>query len=117
VTVSQKDRGSLPRVVVQVPEVDDYSGDAWCPMCNHPLETVSTPDVPMHLLKDDLGGERRTVSVYGHQCDRHRVDRVVLPLPATFAPETYCAVDATIDGEAISVAVPQVLLQEVDDAE
>lgn len=111
--------GVRPRLAIDVPEVDDYTEGAWCPRCNRALHAIGTPRVPVDLLVDDelalalqdAGVE--DVPAFGWRCDRHRTT-VVLPAPYAIAPDPYRPVDATLDGDETTLAVPAPFLSDYD---
>lgn len=109
------DLGLRPRVAVVVPEVDAYTEGVRCPRCQREHHTVGTPGVPVEIVADDelvvalQADDVDELPVFGWRCDRHRVD-VVLPAPFAIAPEPYRPVEATLDGEDLTLAVPAPVL-------
>lgn len=113
--------GVSPDIAVDIPDVDDYEEGAWCPRCNQRLVAVGTPQVPISLLVDDQlvlelqEADVETIPAFGWKCDRHRLD-IVLPAPHVVAPDRYEPVDADFDGDEITLAVPEPVLEEVTDS-
>jgi len=111
--------GVRPRLAIELPEVDDYTEGAWCPRCNRELHAIGTPGVPVELLVDDelvlalQDDDVETVPAFGWRCNRHRVD-VVLPAPYAIAPDPYLAVDADLDDDETTLAVPAPFLSDYD---
>jgi hypothetical protein len=98
--------------------VDDYTEGAWCPRCNRELHAIGTPHVPVELLVDDelvlaLQDDDETVPTFGWTCERHRVD-IVLPAPYAIAPDPYTPVEADLDGEETTLAVPDPFISDSD---
>ena len=111
--------GARPNLAVELPDVDEYSEGAWCPRCNRKQTVVGTPPVPVDLLVDDAlvlalqEDDVDTIPAFGWSCDRHRFD-VVLPAPYVIAPDPYRPVDATFDGDDVTLAVPEPFLEDYD---
>lgn len=106
--------GFFKELIVVPAILDDYTGEAECPKC-HRTPTVGTPHIPVEVLVDDelvldlqavgLDG----VPVYGWRCQRHRRD-VVLPAPYDQAPSTFDPVEARLDEQRLTLAVPRPFL-------
>jgi len=110
VTLSARSPAGRQRVCVRSPEIPDYEGEAYCPICGRECqETVGTPQMPADALLDHdvLAAVEGEIPVYGYRCGRHRTVEFVLPAPVALAPESFVPVDAEIDGEVSEVAVPE----------
>lgn len=102
----------LPTNVQVSTPAADYDGFA-CPRCHRSLtdDDVGTPRVPSDILVDDAlvnalrAAEVDRVPAFGWQCERHRRETVI-PAPYHEAPAAYAPVDAEIDGQQTTIAVP-----------
>lgn len=101
-----------PRTSVIPPDIPGFDDAVFCSLCGQRLtqDAVGTPSIPTAILDDPLPHDE--IPVFGYRCDQHRTEDVVVPVPASLAPDSFVRVDATVDGHDMTVAVPA---PEVDD--
>ena len=94
-TISQDPAGATPlaRVIVRPAAIDEYTPEAYCPVCGNRVEdTEGEHDVPITVVDiqemDVVADGGESVSLYGYRCDRHRHPHVLIA-PAAIAPTGY----------------------------
>lgn len=96
-----------PRTVVVRADYDEYLDAAYCPLCGGEADDVGTPHVPARLLEASIDED---LPVFGWRCDCRRFD-VVLAASPEAAPDSYAEIEAIVEGETTTVAVPEPALE------